>query len=403
MRAEMTSFLKKSGSKAGSRNLDKPSTPEEEQAKVAELRAAIGPQTGRLDQFADDACLMRYLRARDWNLKNAEKMLKETLAWRESYKPEDIRWSDIAGESESGKVYRANFKGKKGHTVVVMHPGRQNTTNGHMQIKQLVYFLENAILNLPVGQEQMIWLIDYKGWTMKNTSPLSVVRETASILQNHYPERLHVAIMHNPPRLFEAVWKIVKPFLDPKTFRKVKFVYAKNAESQNILTDLFEDDAVKGIFDDSNEYNFEEYSKMMQEDDQKSVAHWKASGSIKTEADVAQNGTVPEVGESKIEEAPAAAPLAPSPAAAPVAEVPREAPVAESPVAVAPVAEAEAPKAESPASESEAAALTAEAPKSPVAEAPKALVAEALAAETQVPEAPKAEAPVVAPVVAPVS
>lgn len=77
-----------------------------------------------------------------------------------------------------------------------------------MQIKQLVYFLENAILNLPEGQEQMIWLIDYKGWTMKNTSPLAVVRETANILQNHYPERLHVAILHNPPRLFEAVWKV---------------------------------------------------------------------------------------------------------------------------------------------------------------------------------------------------
>jgi hypothetical protein len=30
----MTSFLKKGGSKVGSRNLDKPSTPEEEQAKV---------------------------------------------------------------------------------------------------------------------------------------------------------------------------------------------------------------------------------------------------------------------------------------------------------------------------------------------------------------------------------
>lgn len=60
--------------------------------QVAELRAAIGPLTGRLEQFADDACLMRYLRARDWNLKNSEKMLKESLAWRDSYKPEDIRW-----------------------------------------------------------------------------------------------------------------------------------------------------------------------------------------------------------------------------------------------------------------------------------------------------------------------
>jgi hypothetical protein len=33
--------------------------------------------------------------------------------------------SDIAGISESGNVYRSSIKAKKGHTVVVMHPGRQ--------------------------------------------------------------------------------------------------------------------------------------------------------------------------------------------------------------------------------------------------------------------------------------
>lgn len=75
-------------------------------------------------------------------------------------------------------------------------------------MKQLVYFLENAILNLPEGQEQMIWLIDFKGWSMKKSSPVSVARETANILQNHYPERLNVAILYNPPRLFEAFWTV---------------------------------------------------------------------------------------------------------------------------------------------------------------------------------------------------
>lgn len=33
--------------------------------------------------------------------------------------------NDIAGESETGKIYRANFKDKSGHSVLVMHPGRQ--------------------------------------------------------------------------------------------------------------------------------------------------------------------------------------------------------------------------------------------------------------------------------------
>ncbi|XP_024393227.1 uncharacterized protein [Physcomitrium patens] len=330
----MTSLLKKSASKVGSRNLDESSTVEDANARIIELRASIGTLTGRLDQFADDACLRRYLRARNWNIKKAEKMLKDTLAWRESYKPEDIRWSDIAGESETGKIYRASIKDKNGHTVLVMHPGRQNTSNPEMQIKQLVYFLENAVLNLPEGQEQMIWLIDFKGWSMKKSTPIGLARETANILQNHYPERLHVAVLYNPPRLFEAFWTIVKPFLDPKTFRKVKFVYSKNAESQKILSELFEENATKTIFEDPNDYTHEDYAKLMQEDDKKSALYWKGAGEAKTGAEPAADvqskaADISEAASLKTEEgaavndAPASAPeslapVAPAPVATPV-------------------------------------------------------------------------------------
>lgn len=190
--------------------------------------------------------------------------------------------------------------------------------------------------------------------------------------------------------------QIVKPFLDPKTFRKVKFVYTKSAESQKILGELFEEDAVKGIFEDPNDYNFEEYAKLMQEDDLKSALYWKGAGENKVEQAEAQNGTAPEVVDSKIvETSPAEAPAAeaavgeaaPAAAAAPVAEVSREAPVAESPVAAAAVVE-EPPKAESPVTESLVTAA-------PAAEAQKA---EAAVPEPQVTEAPKADVPVVAPV-----
>jgi len=75
--------------------------------------------------------------------------------------------------------------------------------------------LENAILSLPEGQEKMVWLIDFTGWTMANAVPIKTARETTNILQNHYPERLAVAFLFNPPKVFEAFWKVKALSLSP--------------------------------------------------------------------------------------------------------------------------------------------------------------------------------------------
>lgn len=84
----------------------------------------------------------------------------------------------------------------------------QNTSSHDNQLRHLVYLLENAIINLPDSQEQMIWLIDFTGWSLSNSVPIKTARETANILQSHYPERLAAAFLYNPPRIFESFWKV---------------------------------------------------------------------------------------------------------------------------------------------------------------------------------------------------
>jgi hypothetical protein len=291
-------MLRRNGTKTGSRNLDELLfSPAEEQVKVNELRAAIGPLTGHADIYATDACLKRYLRARNWNIKKAEKMLRDSLHWRSVFKPEEIQWADISGESETGKVYRATFRDKHDHTVIVMHPTRQNTSNMDGQIKQLVYTLENTILNLPPGQEQMVWLIDFHGWGVKHSTPIKTAREIANILQNHYPERLNVGILFNPPRVFQAFMTIVKPFLDPKTFQKVKFVYTRNPESCKLLDNYFANDILKEVLENPADYNHEEYAKLMEQDDLKSATYWKLG-----EEDQLKDGDIPNLSMIKLED-----------------------------------------------------------------------------------------------------
>ncbi|KAL8153928.1 hypothetical protein V2J09_011688 [Rumex salicifolius] len=86
----------------------------------------------------------------------------------------------------------------------------------------------------------MSWLIDFTGWSITNNLPIKTTRETINILQNHYPERLAVAFFYSPPRIFETFWKVVKYFLDTKTFERVKFVYQKNNESVELMKSCFD-------------------------------------------------------------------------------------------------------------------------------------------------------------------
>ncbi|XP_073144081.1 uncharacterized protein [Henckelia pumila] len=244
--------------------------------KVDELKASLGPLSGRSLKYCSDACLKRYLEARNWNVDKSKKMLEETLRWRSSYKPEGICWPEIAIEGETGKVFRANFRDRHGRTVLILRPGLQNTTSLDNQIKHLVYLIENAILNLPEGQEQMAWLIDFTGWSLSTNVPIKSARDTVNILQNHYPERLAIAFLYNPPRIFEAFWKVVKYFLDSKTFQKVKFVYPKNNDSVELMRSYFDVDNLPTEFGGKAtlQYDHEEFSRQMAQDDVKTSKLW---------------------------------------------------------------------------------------------------------------------------------
>ncbi|MQM06983.1 hypothetical protein Taro_039821 [Colocasia esculenta] len=247
-----------------------------QEQKISELKSSIGPISGRSLQYCTDACLRRYLEARNWNVDKSKKMLEETLKWRSTYRPEEIRWHEVASEGETGKVYRATFQDSMGRTVLVLRPGKQNTSSHDNQLRHLVYLIENAILNLPEGQEQMVWLIDFTGWSLTKAVPIRTARETANILQSHYPERLFSAFLYNPPRIFETFWKIVKYFLDPKTFQKVKFIYPKNEESVELMRKNFDFEILPVAFGGKNnvEYDHEEFSRLMAKDDIKSDALW---------------------------------------------------------------------------------------------------------------------------------
>ncbi|OIV92714.1 hypothetical protein TanjilG_25146 [Lupinus angustifolius] len=244
--------------------------------KVAELRVAIGPLSGRSLKYCTESCLRRYLEARDWDVDKSKKMLEESLNWRSTYKPEEILWPEVAHQGETGKVSRSNFHDKLGRTVLIMRPGMQNTASPENNIRHLVYMMENTILNLLDGAEQMSWLIDFTGFSLSTNVPIKTARDIIYILQNHYPERLAVAFLYNPPRLFQALFKAIKYFMDSKTAEKVKFVYPNDKDTVELMKSLFDIENLPSEFGGKAtlKYDHKEFSRLMIEDDVKTAKFW---------------------------------------------------------------------------------------------------------------------------------
>jgi len=70
--------------------------------------------------------------------------------------------------------------------------------------------------------------IDYDGYNTSHMPPFKTSTETLNILQNHYPERLKCAYTLRAPFVFYAFFRMVSPFIDPVTKKKICMI--KNAE-----------------------------------------------------------------------------------------------------------------------------------------------------------------------------
>ncbi|TKY74354.1 Random slug protein 5 [Spatholobus suberectus] len=258
---------------------------QEQQAKITEVRRLIGPLSDKASVYCSDASISRYLSSRNWNVKRAAQMLKQSLKWRKEYKPEEIRWEEVADEAETGMMYRPNYHDKYGRSVLVMRPCRQNSKSTQGQVKYFVYAMENAILNLPPHQEQVVWLVDFQGFKLSDIS-FKVARETAYILQEYYPKRLGLAIIYNAPMIFQPFFSMVKPLLETETHNKIKFGYSNNHNTKKIMEDLFDMDNLESAFGGNGNTGFDvnKYAEGMKEDDNKKYSFWTQAKSLSSDA-----------------------------------------------------------------------------------------------------------------------
>ncbi|KAF2685536.1 SEC14 cytosolic factor [Lentithecium fluviatile CBS 122367] len=215
-------------------------TTAEQDAQVFQLRTLL-EQAGYTKNM-DTLTLLRFLRARKFNVELSKQMFIDCEKWRASYGDvgveELVRTFDYKERPEIFKYYPQYYHktDKDGRPVYIEQLGNVDLTamakitSQERMVQNLVCEYEKmADPRLPACSRKSGYLLetsctimDLKGVGIaKATSVYGYLQSVSAISQNYYPERLGKLYVINAPWGFSGVFSVVKRFLDPVTVNKI--------------------------------------------------------------------------------------------------------------------------------------------------------------------------------------
>ncbi|KAG6392256.1 hypothetical protein SASPL_146470 [Salvia splendens] len=212
---------------------------EMEQNKIQAMKALVIKQDPSAKDV-DDLTIRRFLRARDLDVDKASAMFLKYLKWRREAIPNGfISPSEIPNDIAQNKLFMQGYD-KAGRPIVVVFAARHmpaSTTVEEFK-RFVIYTLEKICARMPSGHEKFTSIADLQGWGYVN-SDIRGYLAALSILQDCYPERLGKLLIINAPYIFMTAWKMVYPFIDKNTKKKIVFVEDKKLRA-TLLEDIDE-------------------------------------------------------------------------------------------------------------------------------------------------------------------
>lgn len=210
-----------------------------------------------------DALMLRFLRARKWDINRALAMLVSTMHWRmnEMHVDDDImiqgeggalkdsqssdpsvkkEASDFLQQMRMGKsfIHGVDKEGRPMCYVRVrLHRGGEQTEKALE--RYTVYTIETCRLALTAPVETAVSAENIEQRTLTDNLPQTIVFDMTNftmanmdytpvkfmikVFEANYPESLGCVLVHKAPWIFQGIWKIIKGWLDPVVAAKVHF------------------------------------------------------------------------------------------------------------------------------------------------------------------------------------
>ncbi|KAJ2850657.1 phosphatidylinositol transfer protein csr1 [Coemansia brasiliensis] len=174
-----------------------------------------------------DVLILRFLRARKWDVEKAYRMAIAAVKWRVQEKVDEIIWyGDIHNDASlmwKGVSY-AHGKDRLGQPIVwsgsCLHHQKDQS---YPQLKRyLIWMMETLRQLLFTPIERVCLIMDLTDHSNANMD-WPFVKTFIKFLEAYYPECLGICIVYNGPWWFSGVWKLISPLLDPVVASKVQF------------------------------------------------------------------------------------------------------------------------------------------------------------------------------------
>ena len=204
--------------------------------------------------------LLKYLRARGLDVKNAYEMFVNCLKWRRAEGVERKRLEMLYRESAgipiniiTSTTSSNNNNGQNGvggdndddddgiDKDVLVYAAMKYHLKSKLNVKE---YYEAVIASLEhlfyrkkgLKANQLVIIIDFSEWSPIQNVELSILKESIMIVFNNYPERLKNVYLINYPLSLYGIYKIIEPLMDIRTRNRIEFVKSGVGLGQKLET-----------------------------------------------------------------------------------------------------------------------------------------------------------------------
>ncbi|KAL1922906.1 uncharacterized protein VTP21DRAFT_9282 [Calcarisporiella thermophila] len=240
---------------------------------VDQILAGMSPEDiktsmwGAVMHDPPDSVLLRFLRARKWDVQLAVRMMCSTLKWRHKENVLDLVAKGDEGMEKyyeekrlrgwrfqwtSGKAYFYQLdRWNRPICIINVRKHFKRDQDDEPMKKFTVLQIETARKMLIQPIETACVIFNMTDFTLANLD-LAFVRYLIQCFEAFYPECLGACLIHNAPWFFEPCWKIIRPWLDPIVAAKIRFTHGFEG-----LADYIDPKNLQEEFGGENKWKYE--------------------------------------------------------------------------------------------------------------------------------------------------